>query len=482
VRPEESGSKREATKTTGEASMRELGPIGDRQTSPVEARTKHGQPEPKAGIELADLEIIAQDMGEQSNPEREKPSIHARPEASRSETSIQEKLDKAEAIPVNANHHQSKPPVICFDIPRQAIEEKTGMKLEDDKFYQFKGSVVGKYDFEMYRTGNSYIRHFVPVEHHHQVQSGKVHDIKIASLKEVPLTKAQKDLVSEWRDRGVPWNRIAYRINHMKPEHIEANVQPPEDSGSQKKLHQLERFERVDNIGATFVAVARLHRNERQGDRFYFRIDNSEYKQRTGVAIEEGATYKIRGEIEGVGLFEKKLRSVAAGQNMPIYVPHELMSRVELGKQYEITINSIERIRSIRDSWEKLERPSNEWTWKEIASWLDTEGHFDSESRGSFYSDIAQKDKRVIQEICGFYEEHGLHPNMVLDKDAGCYHATLHRVDDVATLIKNTEQFIRTENKKEQIREFKENLIAPRKKLHGGIRKARKILGLEGVR
>jgi hypothetical protein len=46
------------------------------------------------------------------------------------------------------------------------------------------------------------------------------------------------------------------------------------------------------------------------------------------VAIDEGATYKIKGEIEGVGQFEKKLRSVAAGQDMPIYVPHELKARL----------------------------------------------------------------------------------------------------------------------------------------------------------
>ncbi|HEV2389092.1 MAG TPA: hypothetical protein VGS04_00045, partial [Nitrososphaerales archaeon] len=248
---------------------------------------------------------------------------------------------------------------------------------------------------------------------------------------------------------------------------------------SEKKLHQLEKAECVDNIAATFLAVSRFQGKDKANheDRFYFRIDNSEYKQKTGMAIEEGATYKIKGEIEGVGQFEKKLRSVAAGQDMPIYVPRELNSKIELGKQYKITIDSIERIPSVRDSWEKLERPSNEWTWKEIASWIDTEGRINTES--GYYADIAQKDKRVIQEICGFYDDHGLHPMMILNKSVGGWHAQLHRVDDVATVIKNIEPYIRTENKKEQIQQFKESLSAPRKKLHGGIRKARKVPGVE---
>ncbi len=456
--------------------------IRDSQTSLAkESGNRYDKSKPKLRTDIADLEGITEIKKESWTQERKKPDARTMPGASHPEWSQQEKLDRADAIPVNANRHQSNPPVICFDIPKQAIEEKTGVRMDEGKLYQIRGNVVGKYDFEMYRTVGSYVRHFVPVEHHHQIQAGKVHDIRITSVKEVPLTKAQSELVSEWRDRGVPWNRIAYRINHMQPEHVDGQTQPAQDSdvSEKKKLHQLEKLERVDNIGATFVAESRLQKGDLANprDRFYFRIDNSEYKQKTGVAIDEGATYKISGEIEGVGQFEKKLRSVAAGQDMPIYVPHELKSKIGLGKEYKITINSVERIPSVRDSWEKLERPSIEWTWKEIASWIDTEGRINSKT--GFYSDIAQKDKRVIEEICGFYDEHGLHPNMTLQKSVGCYHARLARVDDVATVIKNIEPYIRTENKKEQIQQFKERLSAPRKSLQSGIREARKILELE---
>lgn len=457
----------------------------DRLTREVESAHEKSvdighSPSTKSNEELADLERSAVNI-ENWRLVRQESDTRTPPGISGRESSQQENMDNGNEIPVNARLHQSKPLVITFDIPRRDIEEKTGVKIEDGKLYRIKGDVGGKYDFEMYRTVDSYVRHSVPVEHHHQIQGGNTYDIRISGIEEVPLTKAQSELVSEWKKRGVPWNRIAYRINHMQPEQAEALIRTAKDSGEdgRKKLHQLEKLERVDKIGATFVAVSRLHGKDKinREDRFYFRINNAEYKQKTGMAIEEGATYKVTGEIEGVGQFEKKLRSVAAGQNMPIYVPRELNSKVELGTPYKITIDSVERIPSVRDSWEKLERPSNEWSWKEIASWIDTEGRINTES--GYYADIAQKDKRVIQEICGFYDQRGLHPMMILDKSMGGWHAHLHRVDDVATVVKNVEQYIRTENKKEQILKFKESLMEPRKRLRGGIRKARKLLDLE---
>jgi len=68
---------------------------------------------------------------------------------------------------------------------------------------------------------------------------------------------------------------------------------------------------------------------------------------------------------------------------------------------------------------------------------------------------------------------------MLLDKSVGAYHVQLRRADDVATVVKNIEPHIRTENKKEQIQQFKESLSAPRKRLHQVVRDARKILDLE---
>jgi hypothetical protein len=67
---------------------------------------------------------------------------------------------------------------------------------------------------------------------------------------------------------------------------------------------------------------------------------------------------------------------------------------------------------------------------------------------------------------------------MILQKSVGCYHTNLRRVDEVATVVKNIEPYIRTENKKEQIHQFKESLSAPRERLHGVVREARKTLDL----
>jgi len=378
-------------------------------------------------------------------------------------------------IPVYARHHQHHPRVITFAIPVLAIKEKCGVTMKEEKFYLIRGSVGGKYDFEMYRTIDRYVRHSVPVECQHLIRERKVYDIGITCVEELPLTEAQRSLVLDWRRRTVPWNTIAYRVFHMEPEQPAHPIQPVRDSLTDaRKPRTLKKLERVDRIGVIFVLASHIHRGGwgKAKDRFYFLIQNSEYRRKTGMVIEEGATYKIRGEIRGVGLFEKKLRCAAAMQDVPIFVPYELKHKVELGKEYEIAIDSIERIPSVRDSWERRDNPSLPWTWKEIASWIDTEG------RISGYADIAQKDKKVIEEICTFYENHGLHPNMLLQKEVGCYHASLHKIDDVATVVKNIEPYIRTENKKEQIAQFKERLKAPRKRLYSAIINARRILGL----
>ncbi len=44
---------------------------------------------------------------------------------------------------------------------------------------------------------------------------------------------------------------------------------------------------------------------------------------------------------------------------------------------------------------------------------------------------------------------------MLIQKEAGCYHAVLRRLDDAATVVKNIEPHIKTQNKKEQIARFK---------------------------
>jgi hypothetical protein len=118
---------------------------------------------------------------------------------------------------------------------------------------------------------------------------------------------------------------------------------------------------------------------------------------------------------------------------------------------------------------------------KEIASWSDTEGTLGSIGNigGRHYLAIGQKDKKVIQEICTFLEREGVKPSMRLDEHTGVYYAIVNRADHIAMIIKNIEPFIRTDNKKMEIADFKQHIARPRKKLQRSIIEARRILEIE---
>ncbi len=91
---------------------------------------------------------------------------------------------------------------------------------------------------------------------------------------------------------------------------------------------------------------------------------------------------------------------------------------------------------------------------------------------------VAQKERKVLQELCGFLDKHGLQPRLRLDRPGGVYYSEVYGTDRIAKIIKNIEPYIKTENKKRQIEQFKDKLIEQRKSLRPGIRIAREILGL----
>jgi len=110
-------------------------------------------------------------------------------------------------IPVRANLIETKPATIRFGIWKRYIEERGGLKMDDNKLYEIKGTVEGVYDFEIVRTARDYVRLYVPIEYHDRIQLGKVYNIGITSMKEVPITEAQRRIL-DWAKRGVPWQRI----------------------------------------------------------------------------------------------------------------------------------------------------------------------------------------------------------------------------------------------------------------------------------
>jgi len=307
-----------------------------------------------------------------------------------------------------------------------------------------------------------------------------VYDVRITSVKELPLTEAQREILQDWSRRGVPWNRITYRINHMKvdqPGQRNETKESEKATEMRKNAVEAEKPQKLENINATFTLDA--YRYSRTSPRIYFQIRNSSFERRTGMKIEDGTSYLIKGKVESVGNFQKTLRSLAAKQDIPIYVPIGLVNKMEVGKKYQVTVDSIEKLPGKRDTWQGREPiDSTGWTWRDVAAWIDTEGCILTEQRGNYYLSVSQKERKVLQELCGFLNKHGLQPNLRLQKTTGVYRVEVRGTDQIAKIIKNIEPCIKTENKKKQIEQFKDKLMEPRKSLRPGIRIAREILGL----
>ena len=355
------------------------------------------------------------------------------------------------------------------------------MKIEPDRLYEIKGKVEGVFDFEVCRTVSNYIRVFVPVEYQPRVQLHRVYDVRITSVKEVPLTEAQREILQDWSRRGGPWNRITYRINHMKVDETGRSDEAKEGEkvGAKRNIwSEPEKPQSLTDIAVAFKLTA-LWQRSGAAPRIYFSIQNSSFEEKTGVKLEENKSYLMKGEIEGVGNFQKVLRSYAAGQDLQIYVPKESFSKAVAGKEYELTIDSIEKLPSKRDTWQGLEPIGmTDWTWRDVAAWVDTEGCIGASQKGNCYLTVTQKERKVLQELCAFLDKQGIQPKLRLLKGTGVYRVDVFGNDQMAKTIKNIEPYIRTENKKQQIEEFKDKLMAPRKSLRLRTRVAREILGL----
>lgn len=181
----------------------------------------------------------------------------------------------------------------------------------------------------------------------------------------------------------------------------------------------------------------------------------------------------------GVGDFQKRLRSLAARQDIPFYVPMSLTGKVVIGATYTVTIDAIEKMPDYSIWRNTVGVSPNDWTWRDIAAWMDTEGSIYAAELGSRYLRIGQKEERIIQQICAFLSNNSIECSMFLDENTGVYYVSVDRTNQIAKVIKNVEPFIRTENKKREIAAFKEYLAKPRRRLQAVVLEARTILGVE---
>lgn len=357
-----------------------------------------------------------------------------------------------------------------FDILRVRLERLTGTDVKHGGLYHLVGSIEGVYRFDLYRVARNYVRIMIPLEHRDGVEFGKVYNLRLDSIEEVPLNEEQRRILSS--SKNMQYRPLLYRINRVPKTGKDSKPETLVNLASEKSTG----VNAQEPLDANFSVVARLQRG--RIPRPYFRIANASFQRETGIAIEEGESYKIHGEIKGVGSFVKRLRSLAARQDIPFYVPAILKSKITVGASYSVKIHSMEKIAS-HETWRFLDGiPGDDWTWRDVAIWIDTEGSIHADEFGSRYLRIGQKDEKVIQQICAFFRKHSIVCSMFLDENTGVYYASVDRTDHIAWVIKNVEPFIRTENKKREIVAFKRYLAMSRKRLQAVIIEARQILGV----
>ena len=384
-----------------------------------------------------------------------------------------------DTIPVKANL-TGVPEYIRLDVLKSHIESVTGVEIKRNSLYEIKGSVVGAYDFDIYRTVGKYVYLIPSLEQRDKVRPGRVYDVKIESVREVPLTESQREILGGPQKRGA-WRSTMYKLNHAADaaSGADANGRMSGNEGESKAVTREPELPSVlKDIGASFDLEARQH--NWGNNRHYFRIRNSLFEEKTGMNVEEMRDYVIRGHIQGVGDIQKTLHRCATGQDIPIYVPAKLQDKVEVGKKYTITIDSIEKLPPRRGFWEGRQDSNKiNWDWKEVASWVDTEGWIGSKvGHGRYAAFVCQKERGMLDGLGEFLAAQGLEPKLRFNKNDGVYQVGVSGAEQAALVVKNIEPYIRTVNKQEQIERFKDALAEPRKSLKSCIRIARKTLGI----
>ncbi|HEV2120503.1 MAG TPA: hypothetical protein VGS11_10450 [Candidatus Bathyarchaeia archaeon] len=205
-----------------------------------------------------------------------------------------------------------------------------------------------------------------------------------------------------------------------------------------------------------------------------------------GIHFEAGLTYMIRGTITGICDFEAEHEQTKTNQHVQIEVPEKWRGTFKHGETYEIRIGSVSRKQALLSDQET--RLGDIWDWELVAGWIDIEGCYIADaSHGTYAVRIYQKEKLPMIGICAFLRAHGVdctvvstltpNPSNPSQKCRG-YSLVTWGAEGLARIIRNTEPYIRTQNKRNQIAHCKEELAKPRKRLEEKVIRARLMLGI----
>jgi hypothetical protein len=238
--------------------------------------------------------------------------------------------------------------------------------------------------------------------------------------------------------------------------------------------------------------VGKIYEIRGEPTRFRFDFWRPTFEAKAGFHFEIGPTYIIRGKVVGICDFEVEHEQTESNQHVQIEVLARFRNGFRHGETYEIRISSISKLEVVLSEQEG--RLGAIWDWVQVAAWIDTEGYFQADASTSAYRvGIQQKEKLPLMGICAFLRRRGLNapwpplrartrgslPRLVTDSPSSTWGA-----EGLAKIIRNTEPYIKTQNKRNQIARCKKELAKPRKRLEEKVIRARLLLGIppEGIR
>lgn len=353
---------------------------------------------------------------------------------------------------------------IRFRIPRRILEEQSGIKLREGRIYDLAGEVEGICGFHTFRIGTrlTTIYLHLPKQHLEKVVSHGTYNVRFFGLREMELSPGSHQVIESFKN-GTNYSLLAKIV-------AGAAYHP------KGPMHE------------AVSMAARVYRVKGRTRRFRFDLWRPKFERITGITLEQGLTYTIRGKIGEICGFEVQHEQTTTNQHVQIEVPKASRHRFEHGETYELIVESVSKKQTILS--EKEIRMRDVWDWVLIAAWIDTEGSYIANASRSTYSVIiTQKEKAPLIGICGFLRTHGIACTVrrkegvsPMDSSKKChaYYLDAWGPEGLAKIIQNTEPYIRTQNKRRQIERCKRELAAPRKRLEEKVIRARMLLGLVG--
>lgn len=339
-----------------------------------------------------------------------------------------------------------------FALAKRDIEEQLPTRLEKGVTYTIDGKIDEIYEFHVKHqiTASRYIRLYVPKERTPEVRQGQLYHISISSIERV-------------RDEGT---------SRKKGE-------SPSDSLKRLGRSEIGGIPRIDSSARGEGAVptkctAYKGPHSEYGTRFS--LWKPCIERETGVQFEQGKTYEISGRIENICEFKARHSESGYNNYFPFTVPREYATKVIPGEKYRIFIDSVKE----REPEPIVEsRANEEWDWKMVAAWVDTEGSYITHEGTSCRAVICQKERQPLEGICRFLEGEGIPCYIIKTRGDNHILGTKGGPEVTAKFILRTEPYIRTSNKREQIAKFREYISRTRKHESYRRKRARKILGLE---